>query len=1735
MSEAREWYAKTFGEAADADSLPIPEAGLESSGVVSKSYALSVSNDKVHSIAQRFGVPESVAMQTAWSLLLAAYSAEEKASYCTACCGQAGDASDETVRTVPVYANWSSKSSAMTLHELMASLDEQLQQACGYMHYAYQDAVQDLGLNNQVLFVCQGSAPVDGSEQDQVWRLCAELLESEGAYSLRITYSAADYTDAFMHELAKTFSTILSSMAGAETVKDIDYCDAEQVLWLDEQNPKAEQRNAVQHDQDDSLVKRFKQHVAARPDAICIVSGDVRLTYAEVDRLSDSVDPQYTVRCGEHVIGYSVPRNEQMVIVPLSIAKAGMTAMPLDSSYPAERLEFMRSDATQYDGEDAFILLYTSGTTGIPKGVMLSERNILSFCDFHVRHIGLTPESRYATYAGYGFDAFMHDMWGCLCAGCAMYVIGDDIRFDLEELYKYFVKEGITHVFMTTQMATQMVINYPEIPALQYLGTGGEKMMSMNPPSYKLLNAYGPTECTVYVSSFWVEKNEPNIPIGYPNDTADLYIANKCGKRLPWGAAGELLVAGPQVGIGYLNQPEKTADAFVSFSPKDGFVSAGDNCLRVYRTGDIVRYRKDGAIEFVGRKDGQVKIRGFRIELKEVEAVIRQFDGIKDATVQAFDYPDGGGKFIAAYIVSDRKIDIRALDAFIMDQKPPYMVPAVTMQIDAIPLNQNQKVNKRALPEPKVQNAGAEESQEAAPLNVLEEQLKQIITGILGNSDFGITTDLRYVGLSSIAAIKLATQVYKRFGVQLDAKPLIKGATLQLIENEILKALMSSEGKSQEPSRGVEEKNEATRCPLSYSQTGVYFECLKNPTSTLYNVPLCIQLPKQTPTEALRAAVQKAVVNHPALFMHFITGESETEQTLDTEALENARSKGFDIPERTLTESELESYKHEFVRPFNLTRDMLFRFEIVRTDNAVYLLSDIHHLVCDGASYDVFIHEICDLLEGKTIEPEMCTYTQFVAEQQEAEKSKEFAEAEAFFRSRLGEVEDVTEIPSDLANPKQQGENGRVIVPLDMEQVENLAHSEGVNPSAVVLSAVFYALSRFSNSPDVCITTISNGRSNLRVAGTMGMFVNTLALTSKIGSQTIREFLRENADTFDTTLMHENYPFARIAADYNLKADIMFAYQMGVLSDYRVFGQKVLADETMELNVPKFKIAFYIMPVEGIPSIAVEYDNGQYSEALIHNLAQSVCNAVKAFGADTLAQITSVSMLNSEQIAVLDSFNQTKVDYDDTQTVISLFKEQVRKTPDNIAVIFRDKRITYRALDEMTDRIAAALHPTTNVIAIKVERSEWMVVGALSVMKAGCAYMPLDPTYPEERLQYMQQDGNSCMLLTEKELEELSAAGGQPSVSVSGIKPSDLFILLYTSGSTGQPKGVMLEHRNLVAFCHWYHRYYDLQPTDKVAAYASFGFDACMMDLYPALTCGAAVCIVPEDLRLNLPDLNAYFNEEGVTHSFMTTQVGCQFAMNCDNHSLKHLSVGGEKVLPITPPTNYTFHNAYGPTECTIFTTTYPMHEFEQNTPIGKPLDNLQLFVVDKELNRLPIGAMGELLVSGPQVGRGYLNLPEKTAETFITFSAGGSLRAYRTGDIVRYLPDGNIQFVGRRDGQVKIRGFRIELKEVEAVIREYEGIKDATVQAFDYPNGGKYIAAYIVSDDKIDIAALNSFIKERKPPYMVPAATMQIDAIPLNQNQKVNKKALPAPVIQAADREYVAPANEAERLFCDI
>ena len=869
---------------------------------------------------------------------------------------------------------------------------------------------------------------------------------------------------------------------------------------------------------------------------------------------------------------------------------------------------------------------------------------------------------------------------------------------------------------------------------------------------------------------------------------------------------------------GYLNRPEKTAEVYI-----DNPFDTNEKYAHIYRTGDIVRYLPDGNIQFVGRKDGQVKIRGFRIELKEVEGVILQFPGIKDATVQAFD-EEGGGKFIAAYIVADEQIDIEALNNFILDEKPPYMVPAVTMQIERIPLNQNQKVNKKALPKPEKKAAEAV-VESNVPMNVLEQEIHGIIAKIINTEDFGVTTVLGYAGLTSIMAIKLAIQINKRFNVTLDSKSLAKTGTLQSIENEILAKMMSEE--TGEETVKEEKHADTNNIPLSYAQMGVYVECMKQPEATVYNIPMKVRFPKDVDTTQLTKALETLVKAHPQLQAHFGSSGSDIIQIIDFE-------QPIEIPHSQHSEAEMEQYKREFVKPFNLRQGPLYRMEIVTTEQWVYLMLDFHHLVMDGGSLDLLLTQLFELLNGHEIEPESFTYADFVAAEKADENSAEHTAARDFFQERLGKVEGVTEVPSDLTNPKEQGVIETSTSPLDFAAIEEFCRQRNITPAHLTLAATFYALSRFTNNEQLCITTISNGRSDLRISNTTGMFVNTLALSATIGEQTVLEFLDETSKQFDETLRHEKYPFAQIAADYDLSAEIMFAYQMGVLDEHKFKGQTI-AIESMESDVPKFRIAFYIMNDQaGKPSVCIEYDNGRYSQNLMQTLAKSICNAAKAFIRQPEMKLQQVSLLDAEQTAILDSFNQTEVPYDDTQTIISLFRKQVAQTPDNMAVVYHDKHYTYKEVDAISERIATYLISKglgkEDVVSVLIPRCEWMAIASLGVLKAGCAYQPLDPSYPADRLNFMMQDANAKLLIADEELrdivneyhgpvlltkdiDQLPIANSQQPIA--DITPSSLFIMLYTSGSTGTPKGCQLEHGNLVAFCHWYQTHYGLRPTTR--------------------------------------------------------------------------------------------------------------------------------------------------------------------------------------------------------------------------------------------------------------------------------------------------------------------------------
>jgi amino acid adenylation domain-containing protein/thioester reductase-like protein len=1726
---------------------------------------------------------------SAYALLMSRYTGDEQVLFSTIWHGRSDFHLTRSfgmfVSTVPAFFSVKDDMTAGDLFK-QGDLDTEARK---HSLYSYADFCSEQGIETHQMFVYQGklfsdlkldNKPViieqltDNSTSNP---LEVQVFQTEEQYIAILSHYAHLYSEAFVEQLMQSYETVIGQMLDLDKpLKEIQVVSEEQQHLLDSFND-----TDSEYDESQTIISLFKKQVELRPDKVAVVYQDKKYTYREVDTISDDL-AYYLTSKGlgrEDVIAILIPRCEWMAIASLGVMKAGCAYQPLDPSYPKERLEFMLQDSGTklliadeallplvefYQGEvlltkditpslanpvelvgpephSLMTMIYTSGTTGVPKGCQIEHRNVVAFCHMHQHCHNITEQSCIAAYASFGFDASIEELFGALTIGAELHIIPEEMRLDLMALNDYFEKNGITHSFMTTQVAYQFATNF-ECKSLQRLLTGGEKLASFIPPkNFVVANGYGPSEAICYVTNFDVTEERKNIPIGKAQRNVKCYIVDKFGHRLPVGAAGELWVASPQVTRGYLNRPEKTAEVYLP-NPFD----QGEKYDRIYRSGDIVRYLPSGDIEFVGRKDGQVKIRGFRVELKEVESVIRQFPGIKDVTVQAFD-DTNGGKFIAAYIVSDDTVDIKALNNFIMDEKPPYMVPAVTMQIERIPLNQNQKVDKKALPKPEKPSGTSAQDDVHVPMNVLEQELHDIIAEIIGNEDFGLTTVLGYAGLTSIMAIKLAVQINKRFGVTLNSKSLAKTGTIQSIENEILTKILSGEVVKQEAAEEVHA--DMSNIPLSYAQMGVYVECMKQPESTLYNIPSLIRFPKDTDTTQLAQAVETVIKAHPQMRAHFGSAGSEIIQIVDFE-------QPIEVVQSQRSEVEMEQYKREFVKPYNLRQGPLYRMEIVTTEQWVYLLHDVHHLVFDGGSFDLFMNQLCDLMDGKEIEAEAYSYADFVAAEKAAESSAEHAAAKDFFQERLGNVEGVTEIPSDLTNPKEQGIIETVIGKLDFDVAEHFCRQHNLSPAHLTLAATFYALSRFTNNEQLCITTLSNGRSDLRISNTVGMFVNTLALSAEIGEQSVMEFLNETSKNFDETLRHEYYPFAQIANDYDLSAEIMFAYQVGVVSKYVCKGQ-TLEVENLELDVPKFRIAFYIINDEtGTPCVCIQYDNGRYSRDLMQHLAQSVSNAVEIFIRQPEMKLQQVSLLDAEQTAILDSFNQTEVPYDDTQTIVSLFRKQVAETPDNMAVVYHDNKYTYREVDDITERMAAYLVAKglgkEDVVSILIPRCEWMPIAALGVLKAGCAYQPLDPSYPAERLNFMIKDASAKLLIADeslrnivneykgevlltKDIKQLPAVSQPVDVTVN---PADLFILLYTSGSTGLPKGCQLEHRNLAAFCHWYQRRFELKAEHHVSCYASYGFDCCMMDLYPALTCGACVYIIGDDIRLTLPEVNDYFNENHITHSFMTTQVAYQFATNMDNHSLLHLIAAGEKLASLVPPTNFKLHNGYGPTEGTILITEYEVDKELKDIPVGKPLDNSRLYVVDKQFNRLPPGAMGELWISGAHVTRSYLNRPEKTAEVYLDnpFTDDPKFaRIYRTGDIVRYLPDGNIQFAGRKDGQVKIRGFRIELKEVEAVIRQYPGIKDVTVQAFEYENGGKFIAAYIVSDEKVDIKELNAFIGKQKPPYMIPAATMQIDSIPLNQNQKVNRKALPAPVIQAADHEYVEPANEVECLFCKI
>lgn len=1786
--EARRWHEANFN-IGDVDTQLIADRNDRERRVVHKEYGLSVDVDNIRNLMSSTGVKAGTLFTSAFALVMSKFTGDDQVLFSTIWHGRSDKRMARTmgmfVKTLPVYYAFNRD---MTLAQLFEHGDGIIRGARKHSIFSYADASTSLGIKSHCLFVYQGylfnnmtigGAPVtmeDLEESATTEPLSVQIYqERDGGYRAVVEYFAHIYSEALIDQLVASFEAVLNSMRdGAQSIDELSFITPAQEALLDS-------FNATERDYDTSktILDHFAKYVAESPDHLAVVYKDRSYTYREVDELANKIAHHiHRVGLGRNdVVAVLIPRSEWMMIASLGVLKAGCGYEPLDPSYPRERLQFMTQDAgvrlvigdeellaemelgidnvlltsdiasldepttpvgVDVRPDDLFIMLYTSGSTGVPKGCMIEHRNVLAFALSHSEISSITPESRVAAYASYGFDASLMDTYGTIVAGATLHIIAEEIRLDFVALNDYFIKNKITTSFMTTQVGFQFATAC-ESPYLKTLMVGGEKLASIEPPKgFKLFNAYGPTECCVYTNVYNVAKREDNIPIGKALPNIKLYVVDSSGHRLPAGAVGELWVAGRQVSRGYLNREEQMAKVF---TPNPFNDDATYN--RVYHTGDIVRYLTDGNVQFVGRRDGQVKIRGFRIELKEIEAIIRQYPDIRDVTVQAFD-EEGGGKYIAAYIVSDKDIDIKALNEFILEEKPPYMVPAVTMQIERIPLTQNHKVDKRALPKPE-RRAESVEMNSNVPMNILESELHATIAGVINTEQFGITTPLAYVGLTSIASIKLTTQIYKRYGVAIDSKALLKGGTLQSIENAILEQMLSGE----KPTTAEATTTAVDSAPLSYAQLGVYYECMKHPLDTTYNIPYSLHFPVGTNVEALKGVIKRLVAMHPELDVRF---DSTTEGTVQLRGNYGEAEVSYE----RATDVELRGIKEGFVRPFHLAKEPLYRFSIVETESGVHLLADIHHLVADGYSLDLFNRQLCALLEGGNIEAESCDYMTFATEQQQSEDGEAFTSAKSFFAEALAECEGCSELPADFKGDERAGHSQRICLPFDIARVEHFSREIGVTPAHTMLAVTDYTLSRYTNNRHIYIATVSNGRSNLKVADTVGMFVNTLALHAHIREQSVEEFVRAVGENFDEAIRNENYPFARIATEYNFSFATNYAYQIGVMTEYSVGSEDIKMGE-LKLEVPKQKLDIMIAEVDGRAVIQLQYNDAVYAEDSIRRLGDSMLAVLDGFLADREGSLLKVSMVGDKaerELATLRSVATGEAPYNLFHGAVEHWAEV---KPDAEALVAVDCSYNYGEMNKAMNRIAHALIArgvgVGSRVALLLPRTSRLILSMFGAMKAGAAYIPCDPDYPTDRVKLILEDSEADYVITTADhlaefeggravdvevlLEESDASN--PDVAVT---PDDLAYIIYTSGSTGRPKGVILHHRGICNYLYGHpanvFAHAVMTDASRILSVTTISFDAALQDIGTSMYSGKTLIVATEEQANNPIELATLIAARGIDmvsgtpSRWQTWLTSDDFARAIAN--IRIVRAGGEKfsaqlLEQLKGITAARIFNCYGPTEITVASNNAELTNAEIVT-VGRPQLNVCEFIVDQDGNELPVGVVGELYIGGVGVAKGYNNLDEMTRERFIDYHGE---RVYRSGDYAKWLADGRVMILGRTDNQIKLRGLRIELGEIESVMQRVEGI-DKVVILIRKIGGKEHLSAYYTASRDINPSDLKAEISKSLTQYMVPTAYLQLATMPMTPNGKTDIKALPEPELSASSA-YEEPVNDVERTFCDI
>ncbi len=1591
----------------------------------------------------------------------------------------------------------------------------------------------------------------------------------------------------------------------------------------------------------------FEEQVARTPEALAGVFEGEFLSYRELNRRANRLAHQLQSSgvTADQPVGLYLNRSVNLLVGMLGILKAGGAYVPIDPANPGKRLAMMLDDLgpcvvvtsqqlaaalAEHTGkvicldadlqptseqddhspvsgvtaENLVYIVFTSGSTGRPKGVAVEHRHLHNYVRGIIERLALPAEASFATVSTFAADLGNTAIYPSLLTGGCLHIISLERATDPSGFGDYFSRHGIDCLkIVPSHLAALIASSGPELlMPRRRLVLGGEASRSswaeelrLLAPNCAIFNHYGPTETTVGVFTYSLADGAAaqtcsTLPLGRPIPNARGYILGWGMQCFPPGVSGELYIGGAGVARGYMNRPDLTAERFVP----DPFSSPSGT--RLYRTGDVARYLRDGNVEFLGRSDDQVKFHGYRVELNEIRLALNRHRLIRDSVVVVAKDNNGDGVIIAYYLAR-QEMEVAELRKFLSETVIEETIPNIFVHMKKLPLTINGKIDYRALPS--IEEAKKHLKRKYLPPRTKTEKvIAEIWAAVLGLDRVGLEDNFFELGGHSLLATQVISRLREELELQVPLRVMFESPTVAGLAEAVERERSAGRQAAAPAIRVVSREREL---PLSYAQQRLWFIHQLEPDSPAYNIPYAVRLGGVLDIPALKHGLQEISQRHEVLRTTFSAEGGRPRQVID-ERFE-AEVPIWDVGE--VEEGEREELarqiaRKEATRPFDLERGPMWRAALVRLGEKDHvLLLNMHHVVSDYWSTGVLVREFMAFYEtfrlgGSSPLPELdVQYADFAVWQREWLQGEVLEEQVGYWRRQLDAMPGL-ELPTDRPRPAVAGYRG-ANVPFRLstelsERLKELSQREGVTLFMTLLGGFKLLLSRYAGQEDIVVGTDVANRNRLETEGLIGFFVNQLVLRTDLsGDPTFRELLQRVRETTVGAYEYQDVPFEKLVEELTPERDlsrhplfqVTFALTNAAPTDETLTGLS-LTPFGQAGGTVKFDLE--LVMVEGEQGLrgGINYDTELFESHTIVRMVEHLKRLLEGMVNGPDQKINELSLLtDTEQWQLTGEWNDTQSQHPEHQCLPQLFEQQVRIRPDAVAVSHQGQSLTYAELNRQANSVARLLAvqgvgPEVTV-AVLAHRGIELLISMIGVFKAGGIYLPLDPLYPVDRVRQVLRSSDSRVVLTSSRLadkldgifeeevytpailqiEELLASSEQQENPQVITGPGNLAYLIYTSGSTGMPKGVMIEHRGMLN--HLYAKVSELRlgEADTIAETASQSFDISIWQFLAALLVGGRVHIVEEDEAHDPAGLLKESAEEEITVlevvpsmlRAMLDEMDWSAAYEAGFSGLKVLMVTGEALPPdlcrrwLSRKPEIPIVNAYGPTECSDDVTHEKLErgpaEEETRVAIGRSLSNLRTYVVDKKGRQAPIGVAGELCVGGIGVGRGYYNESGQTARSFIPDPYGGEAgeRLYRTGDRARYRADGRVEFIGRFDHQVKVRGYRIELGEIEAALASHSEIKEAVAIVRNGSTGDQRLVGYVVARDGVAVEAteLQRHLQERLPDYMVPSAFVKLDQIPLTANGKVDRKGLPEPQTTDSLSPDLSPLSPLQQIIAGL